>query len=125
MINKLSLFVLAICVVSGFLFASCEKEVTETNMIIKKWTLVTKTVAGVNIATNCEKDSKWDFKSDGSYLIKSGCNNTKAGTWTLADDGKTLTLDGDTAYRVIENSIVNLVIEMQVAEIGLVRWKFL
>ena len=121
--RKLGLLVLAICVLSGFLLTSCEKETTETNMIIRNWALVSKTVAGVNIATECEKSSKWDFKFDGSYVIKSGCD-TKAGTWTLADDGKTLTLDNITAYKVIENSIVKLVIEMQVGDLGLVRWSF-
>lgn len=122
--KKWGLLVLAVCVVSGFLFSSCEKEVTETNMIIKNWTLVTKTVGGINIATDCEKDSKWDFKSDGSYVIKDSCDDTKTGTWELADNGKTLKLNGITAYKVVENSIMNLVIEMQVGNIGLVRWTF-
>lgn len=121
--KKWGLLVLAICVVSGILFISCEKEKTETNMIIINWTLVSKTVAGVNVATACEKDSKWDFKSDGSYVIRSGCD-AKTGTWKLADDAKTLTLDNITAYKVIENSIRNLVIEMQVGDLGLVRWTF-
>ena len=121
---KWGLLILAICVVSGFLFTSCEKEKTETNMIIKKWTLVSKTVAGVDIATACENNSKWDFKSDGSYVIKDSCDDTKTGTWTLADDGKTLTLNSITAYKVIENSILNLIIEMQVGDLGLVRWTF-
>ena len=122
--KRLGLLMFAICVVAGFLFTSCEKEVTETNMIIRNWTLKTKTVAGVNIATDCEKEAKWDFKADGSYVIKDNCNNTKAGTWKLADDGKTLTLDNITAYKVIENSIINLVIETQVGDVGLVRWTF-
>ena len=114
----------AVFVTSGLLFISCEKEKTETNMIIRNWTLKTKTVAGVNIATNCEQDAKWDFKSDGSYVIKDSCGDTKTGTWKLADDGKTLTLNNVTAYKVIENSITNLVIEMQVGDLGLVRWTF-
>ena len=92
--KRLGLLMFAICVVAGFLFTSCEKE------------------------------AKWDFKADGSYVIKDNCNNTKAGTWKLADDGKTLTLDNITAYKVIENSIINLVIEMQVGDVGLVRWTF-
>ena len=121
--KQLGLLILAICVLSGFLFTACEKERTETNMIIRNWSLVSKTVAGVDIATECDKSSKWDFKSDGSYVIKSGCD-TKAGTWMLADDGKTLTLDKITAYKVIENSIIKRVIEMQVGDLGLVRWSF-
>ena len=122
--KRLGLLVFAVCVIAGFIFISCEKETTETNMIIRSWTLKTKTVAGVNIATNCEQDAKWDFKSDGSHVIKDSCNDTKTGTWKLADDGKTLTLNSITAYKVIENSIINLVIEMQVGDIGLVRWTF-
>ena len=114
----------AVFVMAGFLFTSCEKETTETNMIIRNWTLKSKTVAGVNIALECEQDAKWDFKLDGSYVIKDNCNNTKAGTWKLAEDGKTLTLDNITAYKVIDNSITKLVIEMQVGDIGLVRWTF-
>ena len=116
--------VLAICVVSGFLFVSCEKEKTNFDMIVRNWTLVTKTVAGANVATDCEKNSKWDFKSDGTYSIKDSCGDTKTGTWKLADDGNTLTFNGVTAYKVITNSIVKLEIEMQIANIGLVRWSF-
>lgn len=56
--KQLGLLVLSIGVLSIFLFTSCEKEKTEINMIIRNWTLVSKTVAGVNIATDCEKDSK-------------------------------------------------------------------
>ncbi|MDD2552299.1 MAG: lipocalin family protein [Dysgonamonadaceae bacterium] len=121
--KQLGLLVLVVSVLSGFLFVSCEKEKTETNMIIRNWTLVSKTVAGVNVATACEKDSKWDFKSDGSYVIKSGCD-TNTGTWELSDDGKVLTLNRITAYKVIESNIVKLVIEMQVGELDLVRWTF-
>ncbi|HTN69302.1 MAG TPA: lipocalin family protein [Dysgonamonadaceae bacterium] len=120
----LGLLVFAVFVISGLLFISCEKEKTETNMIIRSWTLKTKTVAGVNVATNCEQDAKWDFKSDGSYVIKDNCDDTKTGTWKLADDGKTLTLNSVTAFKVIENSIINLVIEMQVGDLGLARWTF-
>ena len=118
------LLVLAVLLFSGLLFTSCEKERTETNMIIRNWTLVSKTVAGVNVATSCEKDSKWNFKTDNSYVIKDSCDDTQTGTWTLADDGSTLTLNSVTAYKVIENSITRLVIEMQIADIGLVRWTF-
>ena len=122
--KNVGLLVIAISVLLGILFTGCEKEKTETNMIIRNWTLVSKTLAGVNIGTDCEKGAKWDFKYDESYVIKDNCNKTKAGTWKMADDGKVLTLDGITAYKVVENSIVKLVIEMQVGEIGLVRWTF-
>ncbi len=122
--KNFSLLILAICVVSGFLFTSCEKESTEVNMIIKNWTLESKTVLNVNVATDCEKNSTWNFKSDGTYVIKDSCNDTKTGTWKLADDGKTLTLNDVTAYKVIENSLSKLVIEMQVGDLGLVRWTF-
>ena len=116
--------ILAICVLTALQFTSCEKEKTEVNMIVRNWNLVTKTVLGVNVATDCEKDSKWNFKSDETYVIKDNCDNTQTGTWKLAEDGKTLTLDGITAYKVIENSLTKLEIEMQVGEIGLVRWSF-
>ena len=122
--KNLGLLILAICVLSGFLFASCEKEKTETNMIIRNWTLVSKTVAGLSVATECEKNSTWNFKSDGTYVIKDNCANTQTGTWKVADDGKKLTFNDITAYQVIENSIVDLVIEMQVGQVGLVRWTF-
>ncbi len=122
--TKFGLLIVAICVLSGFLFTSCEKEKTEVNMIVRNWNLVSKTVLGVNVATDCEKDSKWNFKSDGTYVIKDNCDNTQTGTWKLADDGKTLTVDDATAYKVIENSISKLEIELQVGEIGLVRWSF-
>lgn len=118
------LLVLAIAVLSGFFITSCKKEKTEVIMVVKNWTLDTKTIAGLNIATDCEKGSKLNFKSDGTYSIYDSCNSSKAGTWKLAEDGKTLTLDNITAYSVIENSVSKLVIEMQVGDIGLVRWSF-
>ena len=122
--TKLGLLTVAFCLLSGFLFTSCEKEKTEVNMIVRNWNLVSKTVLGVNVATDCEKNSTWNFKSDGTFVIKDNCNNTQTGTWKLAEDGKTLTVNNATAYKVIENSISKLEIEMQVGEIGLVRWSF-
>jgi len=56
--QKLGLLILAICVVSGFLLESCKKETTEVNMIVKNWTLVSKNVGSLNVATNCDTDSK-------------------------------------------------------------------
>ena len=122
--KKFGLLILAVCVVSGLLFTSCEKEKTETNMIIRNWTLVSKTLGSLNITSDSEKNAKWDFKSDGTYVIKESSDKTKTGTWKLADDGKTLTFDGITAYTVINNTLLDLVIELQVAEVGLVRWTF-
>jgi heat shock protein HslJ len=117
-------FLVTIVALVGFLSTSCKKETTEANMVVRNWTLDTKTVAGLNVATDCEKDSKWNFKADGTYVITDACNTTKTGTWKLATDAKTLTLDNVTAYQVLENSPLKLVIEMQVGEIGLVRWTF-
>ena len=123
--KKLSyLLLIAVVAISGFLVTSCKKEATETNMIIRKWTLDTKTIAGVSVATDCEKLSVWDFKSDGTYAIHDSCDKTQTGTWKLATDGKTLTLDGSTAYAVIESTISKLVIDLQVGNIGLTRWSF-
>jgi hypothetical protein len=118
------LVLISIVALSGFLFASCEKETTVVNMVVRNWTLESKTIAGTNVATDCEINSKWNFKSDGTYAIYDACDNTQTGTWKLADDAKTLTLNDLTAYKVIENSAFKLVIEMQVGEIGLVRWTF-
>jgi len=118
------LLITTVVVLSGFLFTSCEKEKTEVNMIVRNWTLQSKTVAGLNIATDCENNSKWNFKTDGTYAIYDNCDQTLTGTWKLAEDGKTLTLNNLTAYQVIENSVLKLVIEMQVVEIGLIRWSF-
>ena len=122
--TKISLLIFAICVVSGVLLESCKKETTEVNMVVRKWNLVSKTVLGADVATTCELSAKWDFKADNTYAIIDTCDYVKTGTWTLAEDGKTLTLDNITAYKVIENSIINLVIEMQVGDLGLVRWTF-
>lgn len=118
------LLLVTIVAVTGFLFASCEKEKTEVNMVVRNWTLDTKTVGGVDVETECEMDSKWNFKADGTYVITDACNTVKTGTWKVAEDGKTLTLDNLTAYEVIENNALKLVIELQVGEIGLVRWTF-
>ena len=51
--RAMGLLVLVCCVLSGIILTSCEKEKTETNMIIRNWTLVSKTVGSVNIATDC------------------------------------------------------------------------
>jgi hypothetical protein len=118
------LLLIAIVAISGFLVTSCKKEATETNMIIRRWTLSSKTIASLNVATDCEKLSVWNFKSDGTYAIYDTCDKTQTGTWKLAADAKTLTLDGITAYAVIESTISTLVIEMQVGGIGLTRWSF-
>jgi len=118
------LLLITIVALSGFLFTSCEKETTTVNMVIRNWTLESKTIAGLDVATDCEDLSKWNFKADGTYAIYDACDNTQTGTWKLADDAKTLTLDDLTAYQVIENSALKLVIEMQIGEIGLVRWTF-
>ena len=112
-----SLLIVTFVAILGLYITSCKKEKTEVNMIIK-------TVAGLNIATSCETNSKWNFKTDGTYTINDNCSNTKTGTWTLAEDGKTLTVDNNTIYQVIENSLSNLVIELQVGDVGLVRWTF-
>ena len=118
------LLIITIVALSGFLMTSCKKEKTEINMVVKNWTLESKTVAGIDIATSCESNSKWNFKNDGTYAIYDDCSNTQTGTWQLADDAKTLTLDNNTNYQVIENSIVKLVIELQIGGVGLVRWTF-
>lgn len=118
------LLILAICGLTALQFTSCEKEKTEVNMIVKNWNLVSKTILGVSVATDCEKNSTWDFKSDETYVIKDSCGDTKTGTWKLDDDGKTLTLNDVTAYKVVENTLLDLVIEMQVGDMGLVRWTF-
>ena len=118
------LLLIAIVAISGFLVTSCKKEKTETDMIIRNWTLQSKTIVGLNVATDCEKLAKWNFKSDGTYAIYDSCDKTLTGTWKLADDAKTLTLDNVTAYAVIESSLTTLVIQMQVGDIGLTRWSF-
>ena len=105
-------------------FNSCKKEKTETNMIVKNWNLESKTAVGVSIITDCELNSKWNFKADGTYAIYDSCDNTETGSWTLDEDGKTLTLDNNTAYKVLENSLTKLVIEMQLGDTGLVKWSF-
>ncbi len=118
------LLLVTIIAFSGFLMASCEKEKTEVNMVVRNWTLESKTIAGLDVASDCEDLSRWNFKADETYAIYDACDNTKTGTWKLADDAKTLTLDDLTAYKVIENSALKLVIELQVGDIGLVRWSF-
>lgn len=118
------LLIVTIVALMGFVVSSCKKESTEVNMIIRNWNLESKTVAGLDVATSCETNSNWNFKSDGTYAIYDSCDNTETGTWELAEDGKTLTLDNNTFYEVIENSISKLVIELQVGDIGLVRWSF-
>ncbi len=116
------LLMLAVVVLSGFLFSSCKKETTEVNMIVRNWTLESKTVAGVDVTLDCEKDAKWDFKSNNNYAITNSCADD-TGSWSLAEDGKTLTMD-DIKYQVIESSVSRLVIEFKVGGLTLTRWTF-
>jgi len=118
-----SLF-LVIVAISGLFFTSCKKETTERNMVIRNWNLVSKTIAGIDVASDCEDSSKWNFKADGTYAIYDDCDNTQTGTWELDEDATTLTLNNVTVYEVVENSILKLVIEMQVGDIALTRWTF-
>ncbi|SDC83791.1 lipocalin family protein [Williamwhitmania taraxaci] len=118
------LSIVAFGILSVFLFAFCAKENTEDNMSVKNWNLESKTIAGVNAGIDCDQNAKWIFKSDGSYVISDNCDNTESGTWKLAEEGKILTLDEVTSYNVIESSVGKLVIEMEVGEIGLIRWSF-
>jgi hypothetical protein len=93
-------------------------------MIVRKWSLESKTVAGIDVTTDCELGAKWDFKSDGTYAIMDACDKTKTGTWSLAVDNTTLTMDNVTTYKVDKNSITTLVIEMVVAGVEVARWEF-
>lgn len=104
--TKFGLLFIVMVVMSAFLFQSCKKEKTQTNMIIKNWTLVSKNLSdsGSSIMTECEKNSKWNFQVENLYVIKDNCDNTLTGTWSLAEDGKTHTLDNNTSYSVIKNS---------------------
>lgn len=124
MIKKFSLLILAFCVLSGTLLTSCKKEKVVANLIIKNWTLESKTVAGESIATVCEANSKWNFKADGTFTITDNCGEVKSGTWKLADDGSTITINNTITYQVVESSFSKLTIELQVADVGLVRWTF-
>jgi len=118
------LLIVTIGVLSVFLFASFAKENIPVNPIVKVWTLQSKTVAGVTVATTCDPNSKWDFKADGTYVITDNCDSIESGAWKLSDDAKIITLDGVTAYNVVESSVGSLVIETKVVEIGLIRWSF-
>ncbi len=122
--KKLGLLILAVCVISGSLFVSCKKEKTEVNMVVRNWNLVSKTVLGANVTTDCEKNSTWNFKADNTYVIKNSCDKTDTGTWSLADDGKTLKINNYGNYKVITSTVSSLVIELQVGEVGLTRWTF-
>jgi flavin reductase (DIM6/NTAB) family NADH-FMN oxidoreductase RutF len=119
-----ALLLVAVVALSGFLVTSCKKETTEAAMIVKNWNMESKTLVGVSVASNCETNSSWNFRSDGTFAIHDSCDNIQTGTWELAADAKTLTLNGITVYQVIEISIGKLVIEMQVGGYGLIRWSF-
>ena len=118
------LLLIAVVALSGFLSTSCKKELTEVNLVVRNWTLQSKTIAGVDVATDCEDNSRWNFKSDGTYAITDACDNVQTGLWKLSDNGTTLTLNNVTTYSIIENKIDKLVIEYQVAGVGLTQWSF-
>ena len=118
------LLLIAVVALSGFLSTSCKKELTEVNLVVRNWTLQSKTIAGVDVATDCEDNSRWNFKSDGTYAITDACDNVQTGLWKLSDNGTTLTLNNVTTFSIIENKLDKLVIEYQVAGVGLTQWSF-
>ena len=40
---------------------SCERKRWKLIGLIRNWTLLSKTILGVSVATDCEKKSTWDF----------------------------------------------------------------
>jgi len=116
------LLLIAVVALSGFLYTSCKKQLTEANLVVRNWTLQSKTLAGVNVTTDCENHSSWNFKTDGTYAITDACNNVQTGIWKTS--GTTLTLNNVTTYSIIENQVNKLVLEFQVAGVGLTQWSF-
>jgi hypothetical protein len=124
-INYLVLFVFALTIT----ISSCKKdESTKSSkeiMTSKSWKVSSSKTDGVaEVIEDCQKDDILTFASSGTYTYNVGANTCNAdettydGSWSLSADGKTLTVDGETAAVVItENQIkVTLTIDSSIWE---------
>lgn len=117
-LKPLIIIAAALLVACSTMFAlhSCKKESKEALMIVKTWTLVKKTIAGIDVTLPCEKDGKYDFKKDNTYTITNECpGSPKTGTWELNEDAKTLKLNGVGVFEIKESSPTKLIIAIRVA----------
>ncbi len=127
--KKISLFMIVSLLLGAFLFTSCkEKDVTETQMIVRNWTLKSiKVLGNERPLTTCETGQKWNFKSDNTYAIyyTEACGKTTStGNWELSSDAKKLTLDGKTFYEVSEITPVKMVIKVKLLDLSIEEWTF-
>ncbi len=102
------------------ILSSCSKKEEKTSPLTpkeiltsKSWKITSTKVNGVEMLQDCEKDDVLTFLTNGTYTYNVGTNKCDAndtnytGTWTISDDGKTMTLDTSNGTSVVtENQIV-------------------
>lgn len=120
---------IASLLLGAFLFTSCkEKDVTETQMIVRNGTLKSiKVLGNERPLTTCETGQKWNFKSDNTYAIyytKACGRATATSNWELSSDGKKLTLNGIGVYEVSEITPLKMVIKVKLGDLSIEEWTF-
>jgi heat shock protein HslJ len=90
--------------------SSCNKEeanILLKEMLIKKsWKFSSMKIMGVETIKDCNKDDIMSFEENGTYLSTCGASTCNAGetnttgSWTLSDNGKTITI-GSTRYSIV------------------------
>ncbi len=121
--NLLFIRNLTLVIFAGIILSSCKKDETSSNDIVGTWTSGTATYtatvgdkslnqylmddlglttfeaqayeAAFNQFTQQSLAGSIELKKDGSYTSTLGGSND-SGTWSLSDNGKTLTIDSDT-----------------------------
>jgi len=99
--------ILLLAIASSFLFTSCDKEGSSPKSILmgEKWKLKgfeteDAEYAEIFNAMFALVNVTYEFEKDGVYVVKAslfgfGESESDRGTWSISDDGKELTLDGE------------------------------
>jgi hypothetical protein len=78
----------------------------------KSWKMVSSKLNGVETLEDCDKDDYLTFAANGTYIYNVSTikcydgDENYSGVWTLSDDGKTITVDGEPGSVVITESQV-------------------
>jgi Lipocalin-like domain len=79
-------------------------------LMSKSWKMVSSKLNGVETIEDCVKDDILTFGANGTYTYNVSTilcyegETSYSGSWTISDDGKTITVDGDAGSAVITES---------------------
>jgi len=113
--------------------SSCKKDESNAStpkdiLTAKSWKLSSMKVNGIETIEDCSKDDIMTFAANGTYSTTVGAitcydgETNTSGTWTLSNDGKTLTVDGDAYSAVITESkvVVTIVVGTETMEMTVI-----